>query len=182
MATDGGAAQACKTQRLMILLLVCAIVATVQYSRLLHRRAAGIRVQPQRAVYELRGAVERPGIYRYTQQQPRSALAAACGAYRTLPHATEQSVPAGTCLTFTASGVALTDMGAPALFSFGLPLSLANACAEDLELIPGIGPATARAMIDYRERAGPLQNIEQLLDVRGIGPRTLEKITRYLRP
>lgn len=73
-------------------------------------------------------------------------------------------------------------MDAVALLSYHQPISLQAAAIEDLELIPGIGPRTASALLEYRERAGPVQNIEQLIEVRGIGPKTLNKIARYLRP
>ena len=94
----------------------------------------------------------------------------------------DKAIATGTRLLFTDTGTALGRMEAAALLSYHLPISLAAASAQDLELIPGIGPKTARALIDYRERAGPVQRIEQLVEIRGIGPKTLEKIARYLRP
>lgn len=182
MTAAGGAEHACKTRRLVILLLLCAIPAAVQYWRHIRAEAAPVSTQPQRVVYELLGDVQRPGIHRYADEQTISALAQACGAHQGPPHANELPVSAGTRLAFNARGIEVTRMDAPALFSFGLPISLAASSAEDLELIPGIGPKTARSLIDYRERAGPVQRIEQLIEVRGIGPKTLEKISRYLRP
>jgi len=138
-------------------------------------------ISPQRVVYELRGDVKRPGISRHADEQTTEALAQACGAYQ-LPQNASQEVPSGTRMNFTTAGVQLSDMDAPALLSFGLPISLATASADDLELIPGIGPKTARALIEYRDRTGPIQRIGQIIDVRGIGPKTLEKIAPYIRP
>ncbi|OOD30227.1 ComEA family DNA-binding protein, partial [Corynebacterium jeikeium] len=49
-------------------------------------------------------------------------------------------------------------------------VNLNTADATQLETISGIGPATAEAIIDWRESNGPFTSVEQLLDVRGIGP------------
>lgn len=49
-----------------------------------------------------------------------------------------------------------------------------------LETIPGIGPVTAAAIIQLRTEAGPFTAIEDLLDVSGIGPATLESIRSYV--
>jgi competence protein ComEA len=54
------------------------------------------------------------------------------------------------------------------------PIDLNRATAEELDTLPGIGPATAAAIIDHRERNGPFTSIDGLLDVRGIGPAKLE--------
>jgi competence protein ComEA len=49
-----------------------------------------------------------------------------------------------------------------------------------LETIPGIGPVTATAIIDWRTQSGPFTSIDQLLEVSGIGPATLESIRPYV--
>jgi competence protein ComEA len=46
----------------------------------------------------------------------------------------------------------------------------------ELERLPGVGPATARAIIDHRKRHGPFRSVEDLLEVRGIGPAKLDAI------
>jgi competence protein ComEA len=50
------------------------------------------------------------------------------------------------------------------------------ATAQELEQLPGIGPARAQAIIAYREQHGPFASVEELLKVDGIGPTTLERI------
>jgi competence protein ComEA len=154
----------------------------MQYCRHVHRQEPARIVRPQRIVYELLGEVTHPGIYRYGKEQTTAALAGVCGAAHATEYAADEVVTTGTRLLFNDTGASFGRMEAAVLLSYHLPLSLAAASARDLELIPGIGPKTARALIDYRERAGPVQSIEQLLVVRGIGPKTLEKIARYLRP
>ena len=49
-----------------------------------------------------------------------------------------------------------------------------------LETIPGIGPVTAQAIIAYRTEVGSFSSIEQLLEVSGIGPATLESMRPYV--
>ena len=51
---------------------------------------------------------------------------------------------------------------------------------EDLDRLPGIGPATARAVVAEREERGGFSRPEDLLRVSGIGPATLAKIVQYL--
>ncbi len=51
---------------------------------------------------------------------------------------------------------------------------------EELNRLPGVGPATATAMVAERERSGGFQRPEDLLRVRGIGPATLERIRPFL--
>src|SRR3989304_372268 len=50
------------------------------------------------------------------------------------------------------------------------------ATAPELELLPGIGPSLAQGIVAYREAHGLFREIEDLLDVPGIGPAKLEQI------
>ncbi len=49
-----------------------------------------------------------------------------------------------------------------------------------LETIPGIGPVTALAILQHRQEIGGFTSIDELLDVDGIGPATLESIRPYV--
>lgn len=56
------------------------------------------------------------------------------------------------------------------------PIDINRATATELEELPGVGPATAEAIISHRERHGPFASVDDLLDVRGIGDAKLEQI------
>ena len=51
---------------------------------------------------------------------------------------------------------------------------------EQLQAVPGIGPSTARRIIDWRTENGRFERLEDLLNVRGIGVTTLEKLRPYV--
>jgi len=53
------------------------------------------------------------------------------------------------------------------------------ATADELMQIPGIGPARAQAIIQYRENHGPFTSLSQLEDVHGIGPRIRQVISEH---
>ncbi|MYA78622.1 MAG: helix-hairpin-helix domain-containing protein [Gemmatimonadetes bacterium] len=57
-----------------------------------------------------------------------------------------------------------------------LLLPVNTAPASELQKLPGIGPKLAEAIIDYRTRSGPFERVEQLLEVKGIGPAKLGRI------
>ncbi|RPF55568.1 helix-hairpin-helix domain-containing protein [Aquisalibacillus elongatus] len=55
-----------------------------------------------------------------------------------------------------------------------------SATKEELETIPGIGETKALSIIQYREEHGPFKQSEDLLNISGIGEKTLEKIVEFI--
>jgi competence protein ComEA len=62
----------------------------------------------------------------------------------------------------------------------GLRTDLNAADVAQLEQVPGIGPKTARAIAEYRAARGPFDSVDDVLDVRGVGPATYEKVRDHL--
>jgi competence protein ComEA len=60
-------------------------------------------------------------------------------------------------------------------------LSLNEVSARELEDLPGIGPALAERIIEYRERTGRFSSLEELKNVKGIGERLYNKICPYIK-
>ncbi len=60
-------------------------------------------------------------------------------------------------------------------------VDLNRADTATLCLLPGIGPRLAEAVVLDREAAGPFESAQDLARVRGIGPRTLERLAPYVR-
>lgn len=59
---------------------------------------------------------------------------------------------------------------ADAQSSSGAVININRATVAELEKLPGVGPSTAKAIIDYRNANGPFASPEDLLNVKGIGP------------
>ena len=60
-------------------------------------------------------------------------------------------------------------------------INVNTASASELDELPGIGPALAEAIIEYREAHGPFENAEELMEVYGIGEVKLEGMLPFLR-
>ena len=76
------------------------------------------------------------------------------------------TAPGGTGTTSTTGGATLININ--------------TASETDLETLPGVGPVTAAAIIDYRTQNGPFATVDDLIDVSGIGPATLEDMRPFV--
>ncbi|MBI4223818.1 MAG: helix-hairpin-helix domain-containing protein [Deltaproteobacteria bacterium] len=62
----------------------------------------------------------------------------------------------------------------------GYKLDINRLSQKDLEVLPGIGPATAGKIAAFRRDHGPFRNLEEMDKVRGIGPKTIQTLKPYL--
>lgn len=56
-------------------------------------------------------------------------------------------------------------------------INLNTASSEQLQMLDGVGPATAAAIVDYRDKNGNFDSVEELKSVKGIGDKKLEKLS-----
>lgn len=62
-----------------------------------------------------------------------------------------------------------------------LQVSINLADSGELTLLPGVGPKTAENIVEYRNQHGYFQSLDDLIKVKGIGAKTLEKIRAYIK-
>jgi competence protein ComEA len=125
-------------------------------------------------------AVLEAGGFTEEADQDAIALAAPLGDGCRVYVPTIGELPPGTVQTPVMSTAGVTaGPGAGDTSGAGLPsgpVLLNSATLEQLDTLPGIGPALAQQIITYRETAGPFTTVEQLADVPGIGPSKLEQL------
>ena len=79
-------------------------------------------------------------------------------------------------ISFAAlTGGAFAQKKAPAA-----PIDLNTATAQQLQQLPGVGPAMANAIVQFRKKSGPFERLEDLLAIRGITSRKLARLRPYL--
>lgn len=64
--------------------------------------------------------------------------------------------------------------------ALGIPLNINTAGLDDLMALPGIGQITAQRILDHRKSQGNFKGKLKLMEVKGIGPKTYNRIEKYL--
>jgi comEA protein len=60
------------------------------------------------------------------------------------------------------------------------PININTATADELQQVPGIGPVTAEKILQMRKSYGAFKSVDDLLSIKGIGKKRLEKMRKYL--
>lgn len=61
-------------------------------------------------------------------------------------------------------------------------VNLNTASADEIaSTLPGIGPSKAKSIVEYREAIGGFKSVDELLEIKGIGEKILERIRPYCR-
>jgi competence protein ComEA len=137
-------------------------------------------------VVDVAGAVQLPGVYRLPAGArvidaieraggPRGgAVLEAINRAARLTDGQQVVVPAEGAGSAVAAGVGMEAEAGP--------IGLGGATVEQLDTIDGIGPVTARKIVEFRDQHGGLASVEQLDEVSGIGPATMESLRARLQP
>jgi competence protein ComEA len=135
------------------------------------------------------GAVRRPGLYRLEQgSRIADALARAGGA---TPKAELAQVNLAAPLADGeqvvvprrgAPGAAPPVVGSSGGGAATAPVQLSTATLEQLDSLPGVGPATAQKILDYRTKHGAFSSVDELDAVSGIGPKRLDQLRGLVVP
>ena len=143
---------------------------------------------PAALVVHVVGAVRRPGLYRLKEGgRIADAVVRAGGATRRadlslvnlaapVADGMQVSVPRRAPPS-AAGGSGAAGAGTPTG-----PVHLNTATPEQLDALPGIGPATAQKILDFRDEHGAFTSVEELDAVPGIGPARLEQLREVVAP
>jgi competence protein ComEA len=151
-----------------------------------HRAAGAAR---PRLVVDVVGAVRRPGLYRLRQgTRIADAVALAGGSTAKadlalvnlaapLADGEQVVVPSRSPVGGAIAATPPTAGASPTA-----PLDLNTATAEQLDGLPGIGPATAAKIIDFRQAHGAFHSVDELDAVPGIGPSRMAQLKGLVLP
>lgn len=142
----------------------------------------GSRTASARVHVHVAGAVQSPGLYRLPAGARVADAIEAAGGPRGRADLDAvnlaEELRDGVKIEVPVRGGAVAVTGSPSASPAVVNLNVADQAA--LETIPGIGPVTATAILQHRSEIGSFASVEQLLDVTGIGPATLESLRPYV--
>lgn len=180
-------------RRLLAFALLLA-VALVLGLRHLHRGAAHVAIPPLRTaaparaaakllVVDVAGAVRRPGLYRLAPGTRIADAVTRAGGVTAKADVNLVNLAApladGEQVVVPVRGTAAAAAGGA---SPAAPLDLNSASVEQLDTLPGVGPATAAKIVAYRQEHGPFRSVEELDAVPGIGPSRIAQLKGLVLP
>ncbi|MCY4163529.1 MAG: ComEA family DNA-binding protein [bacterium] len=147
--------------------------------------------EPTPVLVHVAGAVKSPGVYSMQGQGRVLDLVQAAGGLTSdadtdrvnladalfdgqwlyIPHIGQKVIPAPVTGTGSTNGTSPQRSG---------PININSASAQQLQALPGVGPAIANAIVQHRERIGGFGSVDGLLAVSGIGPSKLEQMRHLI--
>ncbi|TWI56377.1 helix-hairpin-helix domain-containing protein [Halalkalibacter nanhaiisediminis] len=138
-------------------------------------------VEPAFYVVDIKGAVQHPGVYELAQGSRVHEVIKRAGGF--LEEADQKQLNLAELLhdemmiyvPIEGEEVHTTNINTADGGNSDGRIAINSADAQALEQLPGIGPAKAQAIIAYRDEHGPFKEVDDLLNVSGIGPKSLEQ-------
>lgn len=126
------------------------------------KRASGSVARSRRSIPPFHPSIDKNGYFAPAtvaeEYQPKESAA------QSIEEPTKSDPPSS---RFTKKTVAEVDIN--------------SADLQALQGLPGVGPGTAQKILDYRQEHGPFKSADELLAVKGIGAKKLEKMRPYVR-
>jgi competence protein ComEA len=149
--------------------------------------AAGVSGLPSsRVVVDVVGAVRRPGLFRLAQGSRIADAVARAGGATAKADLAQVNLAApladGEQVVVPRRGTPGTAAESAAPGTPAGPVQLSTATLEQLDTLPGVGPATAQKILDYREKHGAFSSVDELDAVPGIGPKRLDQLRDLVVP
>jgi competence ComEA-like helix-hairpin-helix protein len=147
------------------------------------------QLAPMGVVVQVSGKVCAPGIYFFDQSVTVSEAVARAGGLNSFlkPESGWTGLRVGNGrrlhIVADAGGIGRVRLGwmtVSRLLVLGLSLDVNQASVEELILVPGISRRLAKRIIARRQRLGGFSRMEDLVDVKGIGPGSLRRLRQYL--
>jgi competence protein ComEA len=140
---------------------------------------------PVAIIVDVAGWVRRPGVYEFAAGDRVIDAVNRAGGARKGADLTSLNLAApladGTQIVVPKPGTAVPAGGGTTSGGSSTALININTASEtELETLSGVGPVTAAAIIDYRTQNGPFAAVDDLIDVSGIGPVTLENLRPFV--
>ncbi|MFD0768073.1 helix-hairpin-helix domain-containing protein [Bacillus sp. CGMCC 1.60114] len=136
------------------------------------------KLQSKAIMVDMKGAVQREGVYELQSGARVKDAIEKAGGFLAEADVTKvnlaQLVQDQMVVYVPKKGEQVTTVNGSSLQEGKIQINTAT--KEQLEKISGIGPRKAENIMKYREQHGPFQKVEDLLEVDGIGEKSLEKI------
>ena len=133
-------------------------------------------------VIEIVGDDQRAGIYHVPSGMSVNRLLKTAGVEKQFEK--DFTVKTGMKLVIRSAsdrpGITVAEIQNTAKISVGLPIDVNKAGEADLILIKGIGPVTAKRILELRTRLNGISDIRQLMEIKGIKEKRMRQIEKYL--
>lgn len=173
-----------KLKGITVLSLVLAVIPfIILISRSLHRDEIPVFADqcPDCLAVEIVENHQSAGIYFVPSGMRLNQFLQSAGRQKTSQN--DMPLKNGMRLSIDESGlknVVAGEMSNSTKLSIGLPIDINKATEEDLILVKGIGPSTAKRIMDLRQKLKGFQDIKQLMLIEGIKEKKLKEIKNYL--